>query len=305
MKRMWITVAITLTTGGMIANASQSGLVAYDGFGGGARNDLNGLNGGAGWSSAWKDVGSYPTRVVDAGLTYPNLPTTPGAALTDPQQYYSDISDYDRATSSYDAPDGKLYVSFLLRPEANYGTFAGLRFGRWPKAVLVGSPPGYYAYGMMIGDAIIDTTNIPEVEGEVAFLVLEIVKYKSPLKNVYRLFVNPTVGDGQPKYADLEMAMANQSWLPTSLELFNDGGMTTDEIRVGLSWGDVVPTICRGDANCDRNIDFNDIDAFVVALADPSSVCNFENCDVDADGSINFNDIDPFVDAIINGASCK
>ncbi len=59
-----------------------------------------------------------------------------------------------------------------------------------------------------------------------------------------------------------------------------------------------------GDCNCDGFVDFNDIDAFVLALSDPAGyLAMFPNCpgrarDVNGDGMVSFDDIDPFVAAL-------
>ncbi len=60
-------------------------------------------------------------------------------------------------------------------------------------------------------------------------------------------------------------------------------------------------TITPGDTNCDGNIDFFDIDPFLLALFDPAGYATaFPNCDIssadaNSDNSIDFFDIDPFI----------
>jgi hypothetical protein len=62
-----------------------------------------------------------------------------------------------------------------------------------------------------------------------------------------------------------------------------------------------------GDLNCDGVIDFDDIDAFVAALAGQESYeaqypgCDWMNADINGDGLVNFDDIDPFVALIAGG----
>ncbi len=57
----------------------------------------------------------------------------------------------------------------------------------------------------------------------------------------------------------------------------------------------------RGDCNCDGVIDFNDINAFVLALTDPTAYgqtfpgCDINHADANADGAIDFGDINRFV----------
>jgi hypothetical protein len=65
-----------------------------------------------------------------------------------------------------------------------------------------------------------------------------------------------------------------------------------------------------GDCNCDGEVDFGDIDAFVIALTDPGIYeetypgCNWRSADVNCDGRITFDDVEPFTDCVLNG-SCE
>ncbi len=61
-----------------------------------------------------------------------------------------------------------------------------------------------------------------------------------------------------------------------------------------------------GDMDCDGDVDFDDINPFVLALSDPVAYqqqypsCNLLNADCDGDGDVDFDDINPFV-AILSG----
>ncbi len=59
-------------------------------------------------------------------------------------------------------------------------------------------------------------------------------------------------------------------------------------------------TILRGDANCDGEVNFGDINAFVEALVE-GIYCDGtgDNADVDENGSVGFEDINPFVDLLV------
>jgi choice-of-anchor B domain-containing protein len=63
----------------------------------------------------------------------------------------------------------------------------------------------------------------------------------------------------------------------------------------------------RGDVNCDGQVDFNDIDAFVTALTGEDNFneqypdCFYEVADANCDGSVAFDDIDPFVACLVHG----
>lgn len=49
--------------------------------------------------------------------------------------------------------------------------------------------------------------------------------------------------------------------LPTAISINNEGGYTTDEIRIGTSWSEVLPTppVCTGDLNGDGLTDGSDL----------------------------------------------
>jgi hypothetical protein len=69
----------------------------------------------------------------------------------------------------------------------------------------------------------------------------------------------------------------------------------------GGFWLAVTPA-CLGDCNCDGQINFDDINAFIAALSAPEAACYFPNIDIDGSGQINFDDINPFV-AILSNSS--
>jgi hypothetical protein len=73
---------------------------------------------------------------------------------------------------------------------------------------------------------------------------------------------------------------------------------------------------CKGDSDCDVDVDFDDITPFVIAVGDDGTAwaayyeslyghppaCGYLNNDMDGDGDVDFDDISPFVNAI--GTSC-
>jgi hypothetical protein len=77
-----------------------------------------------------------------------------------------------------------------------------------------------------------------------------------------------------------------------------------------MSWpfSALPPLFALGDLNCDGAVNFDDIDPFVLALADPVGYqAAYPNCDVNLadcndDGVVNFDDIDAFV-ALLSGGS--
>ncbi len=70
-----------------------------------------------------------------------------------------------------------------------------------------------------------------------------------------------------------------------------------------------LPPVCSGDADCDGDVDFFDIDPFVAKLGCPGSDpvgcgqgCPWQVVDMDFNGAVDFFDIDPFVARL--GAQC-
>ena len=111
------------------------------------------------------------------------------------------------------------------------------------------------------------------------------------------------------------------AWIPQSIDLsaYADGrptvylrwvmgptdssitycGWNLDDVQV---WG---TRYCGGDANCDRVVNWHDIDFFVTGMNDNESrwrarfaggaPCDYANLDLNNDGHVNWHDIDPFV----------
>jgi hypothetical protein len=78
---------------------------------------------------------------------------------------------------------------------------------------------------------------------------------------------------------------------------------------VGGFWpGAVGPQYAPGDMNCDGHVNFDDIDAFVIALTGQAAYetaypdCAWLNGDCDDDGAVTFDDIDCFVGLLSGGS---
>ncbi len=62
-----------------------------------------------------------------------------------------------------------------------------------------------------------------------------------------------------------------------------------------------IPRYAKGDINCDGLVDFDDINAFVLALSSPASYaaaypnCDIALADIDDNGVVDFDDINGFV----------
>jgi hypothetical protein len=70
---------------------------------------------------------------------------------------------------------------------------------------------------------------------------------------------------------------------------------------------DAQPCGCRGDLNCDGNVNFGDINPFVMILGNRSAWqqsfpgCPWRNGDTDGNGRVGFEDINPFVALLVAG----
>ncbi|MEW6249581.1 MAG: RHS repeat-associated core domain-containing protein [Planctomycetota bacterium] len=71
--------------------------------------------------------------------------------------------------------------------------------------------------------------------------------------------------------------------------------------------GDLTNFWAAGDMNCDGLVDFNDINAFALALQGRAAYeaqypnCNWLNADIDGNGTVDFNDINPFNNLLTSG----
>jgi hypothetical protein len=78
-------------------------------------------------------------------------------------------------------------------------------------------------------------------------------------------------------------------------------GWNIDDVEI---WGFGGPSTLPGDLNCDGQIDFGDINPFVLALTSPGAyataypACDILNADTNEDGTVDFGDINPFVDLL-------
>ncbi len=247
----------SLTCHAPVAKAST----AYDGFEYGTSATLAGKNGGLNWTSAWQNTGAWlNTKTISAGLTYPNLMTSPGAAKTPPASVY-ELATFTRSFGNIASPNNELFVSFLLRPDAGFGSGGGIRFGQWPKYIFVGAAFGIYQYGVTVGEGEFgDFANKDVVEGETELIVLKL-KVTPGVNTQCSMYLNPDPAKPQPTVPDATYTTSLVGALPTSLSIHNEGGFTTDEIRVGSSWAEVLPTppVCVGDLNDDGAVDGADL----------------------------------------------
>jgi hypothetical protein len=298
-------VALFVGAAALLSGAAQAqiGLLAYEGFGNGPRATLDGSAGGTGWTDAWRDTQlSLITSIGGpaSGLTFPNLVTTPGSARSQGGAL-PDMVGYVR---SYPAVAGtSMYVSCLMRAEADYHGWQGLRFGSWPYNVDMGCPMGYYNYGLTIGDGFIVPTNVPTTVGQTHLLVLEVAHISG--QTTYNLYMDPVAGAPKPSFASATFTRGGSAAFGTVAYWMGEGGVTLDEVRIGTNWGSVLPTppTCgTADFNNDGDTGTDqDIDAFFACLAG-SCCATCQSADFDADGSVGTDqDIEAFFRVLAGG----
>ena len=297
LDRASLTRSCLMATAGLaltFTSSTLAQLLAYDGFGNGPLADLAGSTGGTGWAGPWADSGDTIMSVYGDGLTYPNLLTTPGQAVTLPNNDSAyPIARYERLLPSLPVGTSKLYVSFLIRPEDNYGSFGGLQFGNYPYAMSVGFPMGWYSLGLMVSEGLGDASNVDLIAGETYFVVCKISKNTPSNGLTYRLFYGPAVGSTEPNFPLCQYAVPAPNTLPTVLRINNQPGFgelpgfSVDEVRVGTTWASVMPPApppCPGDLNHDGMVDAADLASLLGAWGSAAG-------DLNADGTTNAADL--------------
>jgi hypothetical protein len=231
--------AALLLSAVLLPSAAEAQSSAYDGFNSGPAADLAGSSAGSGWTSAWSPASSDVTQIGGAGLQYPGLVTRAGGAITPPAGGVWPSSIYQRA---FALPTGSssYYVSFLLRDDAGVGSWAGLSFGAYPYKVTVGSPLGYYTFGLQTSEGLGSVSNQPLVTGLTTLVVVKISKNAGAGIH-YRLYLDPTIGAPEPSFPACSLNLPPVQSLPSALSIDNGTGFTTDEIRVGSTWASVLP----------------------------------------------------------------
>ncbi len=265
--------------------AAADGLIASEGFNYGGTPNLQGANGGTGWSSPWSKLSQIPTGAIPEGMNWPDLPTTGGSAYT--AGYSSaDYTRYSRVIGAYTAPNDEIYISFLLRPNLGYGVGGGLAFGTWENGIVVGIATGTGHYGLagLQGPAVPSST--PLVQNQSALLVVRVVK-NADATITWSLHVNPSVGPLEPAGFDATLTIPGTS-LPQALMIYNDGGFSTDEIRVATTWSAALglpEPACAADLDGDGMVDGSDLGELLGQWGDAGSG------DLNGDGVVDGDDL--------------
>ena len=282
--------AFTIAQSLIIANAVNAtavaeaqDLIAYEGFQYGASANLQGADGGIGWLTSWAKLSVIPTGATTQGLTYADLASKGGSAFT--AAYPTpDFTRYSRVVNAYTDPDDTVYISFLTRPNIGFGVTAGLAFGTWENGMVIGACPSGM-YGLMTPPYTTHSDSATFVAQDQTTLLVARIQVNKDATTTWSLFVNPLVGDNEPAKPDATLTVPIDT-LPPAIFIFNDGGFSTDEIRLGGSWISVLPK--AGDVNSDAVIDVDDLLAVINAWGNCPAPCD---ADLTGNGVVDVDDL--------------
>jgi hypothetical protein len=208
--------------------------VSYEGFDYQADENLDTLNGGAGFKDAWAvKQANVPITITPAGLTYPGLLTTGKAAhfeiLHDEQEQRppTHTAVIRHLASAYGKPGTEVWTSFLIRPLKNtYSTT--IAYNRIATGKLYGS---YSIAG------------IPAEDGKTYLVVTRSNFQNGP--DLLTTWVNPTPGemplDAAATTQTRQEENGESDLLTISVEAYIKGGNVIDEMRMGPTYQAVTP----------------------------------------------------------------
>ena len=246
-------LASGVLAGLLAASPAHAALIAYEGFDYASGTDILGQSGGTGWAagSSWSGYDpsvTWPGVVSSSGLSYGSLAiqgnalttaTTPGPKLSSSAIYWRNLPQFGQEGTT-------LYVSFLFRPETGYGYYGGVNLtddiGR---GIYVGKSGavGYNNYGLEGPLGVIDSSSVPVTAGETVFIVLKAQFLAG--NDIYSIFINPALDGAEsaavPSAVKTNFDPANPLF-GTTFQFNNYGYYTIDEIRVGTTYADVMPT---------------------------------------------------------------
>jgi hypothetical protein len=251
-----ILVAVALAAGS--AALAGADTIAYEGFAYGGSPNLAGANGGSGWGSAWFKLSSIPTGVILEGMNWPGVPAVGNSALTAPFAS-ADYTRYSRSIAPYAAPQDVVYVSFLFRPNVGFGVGGGLAFGTWENGMVVGLVPGTGQYGLSGFQGPSSLTGHTAALSQTVFLVAKVRKNADGTIS-WSLFADPASTSQEPAVPEASMTIPGSA-LPQAVNLYNDGGFSTDEIRIATTWAAALgqPEPCLGDLDGDGVVSAADL----------------------------------------------
>jgi hypothetical protein len=249
MRYRRLPVLVITTTMVVASQVVGAGQVAYEGF---APSFPIYANGGEGFAGPWTQGGfnafASGYAPADGSLCFGGLRAAGGHVSG------GAFSAINGAIRSLKQPLGEdqttIYVSFLIQPRGKlddgiFGGFFGLTLnGSLGNDLFIGKPGGGDAEQYVLetrGGSGQVSSGVPAVVGRTAFLVLKAEFL--PGNDQFTLYVNPTPGHLEPTSgvtkADLDLGAVSK------VGIYSSGAFAVDEIRIGTSYADVVPSDAR------------------------------------------------------------
>lgn len=245
--------------GGLLASGGASAaLIASESFSYGANVELNGQNGGSGWNGAWTAVTSA-THIVDPGT--PLSFTNNGGTISGGDNALRLSGNNDNVAYRGIGPVNAdtVYISFLLRFTGNIDNndFAAIWFDNATSGQHSTNIPNIGIKGNQDGggpkDAFArltlgeETWSMMELAVDTTYLIVgELSKTGSSSSyNQFSIWVNPGAYDFDTPHGSIAVtngALDAFSFLGIRTANFDAGDfLLIDELRIGTTWGDVVP----------------------------------------------------------------
>jgi hypothetical protein len=241
---LWV---LAVTTAWVLMNQpARASEIAYEGFG---PSFPIYANGGTGFTGPWTQGGfnAFASGYVpmESSLCLARLRTSGGSISG------GAFSAINGAIRSLAQPLGQdnttVYLSFLVQPlgTLNQGIFAGFfgltLNGSLGNDLFIGKPGGgaeeQYVLEARGGFGQV-ASGTPTVVGRTALLVVK-AEFRSG-NDVFTLYTNPRPGDPEPAAAavkaDLDLGVVSR------IGIYSTGAFRIDEIRIGTTYADVVPT---------------------------------------------------------------
>jgi hypothetical protein len=234
----------------LINTAAYATLTAYDGFNyGPAGSDLQGNNGGFGFSSGWTAGGFNASihnnyDIASGSLGFGSLLTSGNSVVTSP---VTAISGLTRSLSSpLGAAGTTAYLSFLIEPrgvlnDGVFNGFFGVVFESATEPEVFAGKPGAGTLNEYViedrGGAGQFPSGVSTVINQTALLVIK--AEFGLLSDTFTMYVNPTPGGAEPLSGTVKIGNIDTI---VGLTLYSTGGHAIDELRLGETFADVTPT---------------------------------------------------------------
>jgi hypothetical protein len=204
-------------------------------------NNIVGLNGGSGFSSAYSAGGGTAGSITATSLSFGSLDTsgnklttTPGANLI--------VRNFDAADTFTDGTT--FYISFLMRWDGTQtSSWGGLQLmGNGPAQLFIGHPGSNianYSIERAAADSTAQQSTVPAMNGQTALLVARVQLASG--NDVVRLYVNPTPDGPEPATGSAPDLTGQNFGTISQLGFSTSDAYSFDEVRVGLTYASVVP----------------------------------------------------------------